>query len=143
MSERKLRKRVLELLRPIAAIPVENSAHDGTPDVVCVAGWIELKIASRPGRASSVVAVDLRNSQRIWLRRWRKHGGRAWTLLRLDPDGIWMIHDGAWAADHLGRRSESDLLKSAIAAWDREPEWRQLVDALLTTPTREEQTCAN
>lgn len=123
MRESRFRKIVLELLRPLAAMAVENGALDGTPDVCCTAGWIELKCASRP------VDIDLRKSQRIWLRKWRVHGGKAWTLTYME--GTWMLHDGHWSADNLGADvSRQFLIDVATRWWSTTPSREQLIGAL-------------
>lgn len=107
-EELKFRSHVVKLLRPLLAFPIENTADVGTPDIGCIAGFIELKIAKRPVRVDTPVAIDVRNSQRIWMRRWCAHGGKAWFLTRLDD--LWIIHDGAqWATEHLGSASEVGL----------------------------------
>lgn len=106
-EELEFRSKVVELLRPLLAFPIENTAAVGTPDVACVFGFIELKIASRPMKSSSRVEVDVRNSQRIWMKNWIRHGGRAWFLTRIDE--LWMVHDGEVGASSLGREPESDL----------------------------------
>ena len=128
MSERRFRRKVLDLLAPIGAIPVENAAHDGCPDVVTVVGWIELKIAERPNRQTSIVQIDLRNSQRLWLRKWRQHGGRAWVLTKLDE--TWLLHEGLWAAENLGHCAEGVLRDFAAGCWEKTPTFEQLAEAL-------------
>jgi hypothetical protein len=134
-AEAKFRRRVLELLKPIGAFPIENAdtRGEGTPDVATVAGFIELKVADRPSRPSTNVAIDLRNSQRLWLRRWAKHGGRAWTLTLLISDPImWILHEGSWASENLGKVPVADLITNAIGHWQGgEPTSQSLIDVLM------------
>jgi hypothetical protein len=115
MRESHVRRVVIEILRPLAAFAVESSTSVGQPDVCCAAGWIELKVASRPERHATAVVFGLRSTQRVWLRRWTRSGGRAWTLCVLDA--TWFLHDGAWAADHLDHCGEIALQHAAIKVW--------------------------
>lgn len=124
-----MRRMVVDLLRPIGAFAVENPACDGTPDVCTVAGWLELKIASWPARGESRVAVDLRTAQAIWLRRWARHGGRAWTLLKIENE--WFLHDAKWSCDFLGQVPELELRAHARIAWNRKPTSGELIGALI------------
>ncbi len=142
--EAEFRKIVVKMLLPIFAFPVENElTHDnaeGCPDICTIAGWLELKVAELPKRGTTRVAVDLRPAQRIWLRKWRRHGGRAWTLTFVDtapgpisirdPGWLWLLHDGAWSCDHLG---ESDLLtlrNNAVGQWSGGPQADELINLL-------------
>lgn len=141
MTEARMRSKVIAMLRPLFAFPVENAVAQGAPDVCCVAGWVELKVASRPFEPSAVVDIDLRSSQRVWLRKWRTHGGRAFTLVRVcqtavyaDPQrnvpSVWYLHDGRWSAEHLGMVNEHLLHRSALKWWSGEPTSESLVEAL-------------
>ena len=141
-AEAEFRKQVLKLLKPIGAFPIENAdtRGEGTPDVCTVAGWIELKVADRPAKANTIVSIDLRNSQRLWLRRWGKHGGRAWTftLLLRHPSiekqaDVWILHDGPWASEHLGKSTLTGLMESSIAWWTDEPDSTTLINALINS----------
>lgn len=107
---------------------MENLAHPGTPDVVCVAGWLELKVAERPSSAETRVDVDVLPSQRAWLKKWRQHGGRAWTLTLLGE--TWILHDALWASEHLGLVPELELIQKAEAVWTKAPSFEQLARAL-------------
>lgn len=131
MTEAKMRSIVVKMLRSLAAFPVENSVAQGQADVSCVAGWIELKVTQRPLLADQVVSIDMRPSQRVWHRKWRRHGGRAWTLTRVN--GVipsWYLHDGAWAADHLGLTTEDGMRESCIRYWNYQPDGASLAEAL-------------
>lgn len=132
MTEAEVRSCVVSMLRPLSAFAVENAVHDGCPDVCCVAGWIELKLARWPTRHSSVVQVDLRPSQRVWLKRWRMLRGRAWTLTVVS-DQDWLLHDGAWASDNLGNVVADVLRDKALAVWPSKPDSRDLINALVHT----------
>ncbi len=131
MTEAKMRSIVVKLLRPLAAFPVENSVAQGQPDVACVAGWIELKVTQRPSNDMMAVSVDMRPSQRVWHRKWRKLGGRAWTLTRVNASvPVWYLHDGEWAANNLGLVSERIMGVNARASWTHEPSSASLVEVL-------------
>lgn len=128
-AEKKFRSKVVKLLSPICGSPLENIVGDGgDPDVYCVAGFLELKVGERQKRESSRVVVDVRASQRLWLKRWRMSGGRAWTLTLLGE--TWLLHDGFWAAQHLGEVSEAELRSNAIAVWEGAPDSSTLINAL-------------
>lgn len=128
MKESEFRRLVVRLLLPVGAIYVENTADDGTPDVACVLGWIELKVATRPVRPTTNVAVKVRPSQRVWWQRWRRHGGAVTVLTLLDQ--TWLLHDGLWAAEHLGRAPAQVLTESAIWTSATEPTSLELIEAI-------------
>jgi hypothetical protein len=74
----KFRKQVIEYLKKAGgdAIPVENIASPGTPDVNCFLKgeeyWIELKDEED----------KLRASQLLWIKNRIRAGGRVWVLYR-------------------------------------------------------------
>jgi hypothetical protein len=135
VNEKKFRHCVIEMLKPVGAFSVENMIGVGCPDVCTTLGWIELKVARRPVRPTSAVSVDLRPAQMLWLRKWRKLGGRAFTLTLLMPregeEGVtlWLLHDGAWAAEHLGSTAEGPLVLNS-AMTEPFPTTEQLITAL-------------
>lgn len=132
-----MRSAVIRLLRPLAAFPVENGVGGpGVPDVCCVGAWIELKIGRRPSYASAPLEVTVRPSQRVWMSKWRRHGGRVWTLTKILGWGsgaeTWYLHDGAWASEHLGKAKEDEVERaSAFTHQHSEPTSRALVAAIL------------
>lgn len=129
LTEAEFRSVVVRQLASLYAFPVENAVDVGTPDVCCTAGWIELKLATMPRRRDSRVVVNLRPAQRLWLRRWREFGGFAWTLTLVD-DHVWLLHDGLWAAMHLG---EVDREVLSIARIPMEPDGSDIVHALMNS----------
>ncbi len=135
-KESAIRGAVLNLLRPLAAFAVENVADNGTPDVGFVGGWLELKTGEFPQTARGCVRVKVRPSQRVWLKRWAHTGGRAWTLTVVDGM-FWFLHDGAWAAENLGRVVESEFKSAAEAIWVREPPGEELRAALTRSRSSE------
>jgi hypothetical protein len=129
IAESKFRSKVVKLLKPICASPLENAVGEGgDPDVYCIAGWIELKVASRPKTEGTRVTVDVRPAQRLWLKRWRMCGGRAWTLTLLGD--TWLLHEGHWAAECLGNVNERELRANAVQVWESAPDSNDLIGAL-------------
>lgn len=129
-----LRPKVLELLRPrVAAFAVENIVDNGTPDVHCTLGWIELKVGEAPARESTRVNFGMLPTQRVWHRRWREFGGRSWTLCLLETasDDIHMLHDGHWSAEHMDQATVDDLRRSAIGWWPIRPTADELIAAMM------------
>lgn len=117
MSEGSQRAKVVKALRSLHAVAIENTAGVGTPDINYVGGWIECKqLDNWPKRADSVVRLhhDLTVPQRIWLKRRRRAGGRAWVLLQVGRRD-WLLFDGEVAADILGSVTKSQLFEQA--AW--------------------------
>lgn len=117
-AESHIRGRVVGVLRKLHAVAIENALEKGTPDVNCVAGWIEIKQLDRwPRDPERVVLLPkFYIEQRLWLRTRCEHGGSAWVLLRVEDD--WMLFWGAVAAIHLGvDASRVALSKLAVAHW--------------------------
>lgn len=136
MLESHMRRTVVQLLKPLHAVSVENGlCHPGTPDVNCTLGWIELKATNDwPVRATSTVRLDhgLSPQQRIWLLRRRRAGGNAWVLVTVARD--WLLFDGAVAAHVLGRVTRLELTEAAIRIWEgRTPTSEELIRCLRET----------
>lgn len=131
MRETEMRRRLIRILEPIWARPVENMLDVGMPDVVCVAGWLELKVADRPKRPTTPVRVQWQPGQQPWLKRWRQHGGRAWTMLLLGE--MWLLHDALWSVDRLGEATEDELIKHALGCWPKAPKFNELMEKLMGT----------
>lgn len=95
------------------AVPVENPALPGTPDVNYIGGWIELKqIEEWPKRDDTVVMIEhYTPQQRVWAIRRRRAGGTCWLLLQCRRE--WLLFDGAVAATHLNSCTKSELTKVA------------------------------
>jgi len=130
MSEKQLRRVVVNMLSPLDAVAVENPAYPGTPDVNFVEGWIELKVAERwPPQGGILRLEHFTQHQRVWLlRRWRR-GGRALLLLRVGRE--WLLFDGETAAKIVGRADKNKLLASAARHWPNRPSGKDLIRCVL------------
>lgn len=132
MSEKHLRKRVVELLHPLAGFSVENALSPGAPDVCCVVGWIELKLGYVRIHDNHVIQ-EVRPAQRAWHHKWRSRGGRSWFLT--DVGGIWYLHDGMWGSKNLGETPYEAFQENCIFML-RKNERLMLVDFLTREVTR-------
>ena len=111
----------------------------GVPDVnYCFAGdegWIELKFARPPVRASTIVFKSQRGldpEQIEWLVYRRKNDGRAWIFLQL---GKWLLLIDGIHATKFNHLTTSELI--ALACWKRSgnmapADWVSLRDLLRT-----------
>jgi len=130
-----MRSKVVRALRPLDALAIENAVHAGTPDVNYIGGWIELKRAYKlPKRADTPLACPhFTPQQRVFLRRRRHKGGRAFLLLLVDD--VWMLFDGCTAATFLDDLPYAKLREIAIRVWPGgfdEQELRELLTAPVT-----------
>lgn len=116
MRESTLRGRVLQMLKELDAVPVENPAMPGTPDVEYIGGWIELKqVACWPPRGGPLRVDHLTPQQRAWLVRRSLRGGRADLLLQVAQE--YLLLAGPVAARHLGYVARGELVDLADAYW--------------------------
>jgi len=129
--EHGIRTKVVELLAVLHAVPVENSVQQGTPDVNCSVGWIEIKYVPQwPARGGPVRVEHFTTQQRWWLKQRRLARGSCWLLLRVAND--WLLLRGCWAADHLGTATREELETGARCVWrGTAPRNTELVGALL------------
>ncbi len=107
-----MRNKVVQLLKRLDAVAVENPAYPGTPDVNYIGGWIELKYMRVWTHGAGVVKIHhFTPQQRAWLhRRWRK-GGAVWLLLKVGTQ--WLLFDGATAATKVGKTTRLELERLA------------------------------
>jgi hypothetical protein len=99
-------------------VRIENAVAAGTPDVnYCFhgcEGWIEFKeVAEWPPNGGPLRVPHFTPRQRLWLRRRRRAGGRAWLLLRVRATSEWLLFDGAVAAELLGTSAREVLQLAA------------------------------
>ena len=111
-AESGLRGRVVKILTKMGldAMAVENPAKPGTPDINYIGGWIECKKTSKwPKREETIVKLDheLMSSQKLWIRRRSKAGGKVFVLVQVDH--YFLIFDGLWAVNNLGRKTRQEL----------------------------------
>lgn len=126
MSESAQRAAVLKALRPLHAVPVENPALPGTPDVNYIDGWIELKQLPRWPTSGNIVKVrHFTPQQRLFLRLRRAKNGKAWVLLRVKLE--WLLFDGAVAAEKLGNVTKQELRELAVMRWAKGLDGKELL----------------
>ncbi len=133
-TEAHRRSQLIKLLEPLHAKVVENSIDEGTPDLNCTAGWIEMKnLSAWPVRSSTIVRPPhFTDGQRLWLRQRCAAGGRAWMMLTVGED--WCLIWGQLAAEFVGIEwTQRDFLLAAPGrlTWASLPTTRDLVKALV------------
>lgn len=117
--ESSMRARVINALRTLHAVAVENALGLGTPDVNCSTGWIELKSEDAwPKRDETPLRLKrFTPHQKIWLKR-RDAVGRAWLLLRVGRE--WLLFRGR-DADIVGQSTRKQLFAAAARYWLNTP----------------------
>ena len=118
MSEHDMRGKIIEVLRPLDAVSVENRCGPGTPDVNYIGGWMELKwLREWPKRPETPVKLDhdLEPQQRAWLRRRRNRGGAAWVMLQCRRE--WLLWHGEIAAEIIGTATREELIARCHRYW--------------------------
>lgn len=130
MSETALRRAVINMLKPLHGVSVENPAYPGFPDVNYIEGLIELKVVDRwPPRDGIIQVEHFTPQQRVFLRtRWRL-GGRCAVLLRVKRE--WLLFDGDTGANMVGRANKCELLHSAAYHWIQKPSSQEFRTCLL------------
>lgn len=131
--ESSMRARVINALRPLHAVPIENAVGLGTPDVNCSTGWIELKSEDAwPKRDETPLRLKRYTPhQKIWLKR-RDAVGRAWLLLRVGRE--WLLFRGR-DADILGQSTRKQLFAAATRYWLNTPPDSDLLAVFSNDPT--------
>ena len=118
MSESGMRTNLVKALSVLDAVSIENPAGPGTPDINFIGGWIECKwLRAWPKRPDTPVKLDhpLLASQKVWIRRRIRRGGRAWVMLQCGRE--WFLFKGDVACDFLGTSSRNELHYYARAHW--------------------------
>lgn len=130
MTEKSMRRRVVDALKPLDAIAVENSAYPGTPDVNYIEGWLELKQLNKwPKRKNTKITIrHFTPQQRVWLRRRWIKGGNAFLLLKIQQE--WFLFDGATAYGFVGKCTRIDLIQKSLKYWPRGLKDKELLDCL-------------
>lgn len=127
MSEKTQRRRVVEELRPLDAVSVENPAHPGTPDVNFIEGWIELKhVYEWPkGEGVPLRLEHFTKQQRVWLTRRQRKGGLVVLILQVKQE--WFILDACWSARLLGDATRAEIVANALVHWPKGPKRGELL----------------
>ena len=103
-SESTLRKKLVAMLRTVNAQAVENRVGPGMPDicVITLGIWIEVKKTKAFPKGDGIVRLDheLLPSQRVWLNRCARRGGKGYVLTQIANE--FFLHDGVWASEFLG-----------------------------------------
>ncbi len=118
MSESNLAGHVMQALKPLDGLRVENPCHPGTPDVNYIGGWIELKQQdSWPKKPETPLKLnhDLTQGQRIWLTRREEKGGVALVLMQIARD--YLLLSGGVAARLVGEATQEELKQASIVVW--------------------------
>lgn len=126
MSEKRLRRNVLEILREagLDAYPVENVVCPGMPDVNYVEGMIELKqLKAWPKRETTPVRIrHFTIGQKAWLaKRWAA-GGNAYLLLEISK--TFLLYNGN-DVYKIGTLTEKQLRELAASVWEGLPALRK------------------
>ena len=116
-SESAMRKKVVKLLTTVNAQAVENRVGPGMPDicVISLGVWIECKkTAAFPKREDSVVSLThgLLDSQKVWLNRCDRRGGRAYVLTQVATE--FFLHDGPTACRVVGEVDRATLTSTSV-----------------------------
>jgi hypothetical protein len=131
MAEADMRHRLIDSLRALDAVPVENCVGLGTPDVNYVNGWIELKwLRAWPVHADTIVRLDhpLTPEQGAWLaRRWGR-GGFAWCMLQCRRE--WFLFTGDTAKNIVGCTTQQGLIDAAVRYWPNGLNEQELIEVL-------------
>lgn len=109
---------MVQALKSLDAFAVENPVGPGTPDINFIGGWIECKwLRAWPKRVETPVTLDhpVTPSQKVWLKRRIRRGGKAWVMLQCGRE--WLLFRGDVAADFLGISTRDELYKRAYRVW--------------------------
>ena len=128
-AESDQRAKVINWLRILNAVSVENPVGPGTPDVnyggildgVRVEGWLELKSVDKwPVREETSLRLPHYSpQQRVWHARRHRVGGMVHVLLKVADD--WILLDGVTAAKELGKCNKQRLIAVSCAYWASAP----------------------
>lgn len=135
MDEGPTRRTVLEALRPLNGVFIENVMGSGTPDINYVEGWLELKwLKAWPVRPGTVVRLpEFTPQQRLFLLNRCRASGEARFLLRVGRE--WILLPGIWSALRLGKTAtKAEILAAAERYWPARLIGAELVEHLRNPP---------
>jgi hypothetical protein len=131
MAEKHLRKKVLEALRHMHAVSIENMTSSGVPDVNYNRGWIELKYLPRWKKGWEVKKIPLHHFtpiQRLWIRKREMAGGLTWVLIQIGT--TYFLLRGMTAVNYLGDCTGEDLRRVSYRVWEEKLDGEELFEAL-------------
>jgi hypothetical protein len=130
-TEHRLRHWIVSALSPLDAMPVENPAKPGTPDVEHILGWIEVKQAAcAPTRPDTPLVIDhYTTQQRLWARERHKKGGSVFMVLQVGRELL--ILPGPTAAALLNFATMDTLRNLAVEKWLKRPTPKEFFKAVL------------
>jgi hypothetical protein len=129
--ETALNKKVMQLLRGLHPVRVENPACAGTPDINYTGGWIEDKQLPKwplPGRV--VRCEHFTPQQRTWHTMRSLAGGVSYVMLQVGT--TYLLFRGWDAAKELGKVDEQTLRDMALGVWERSINQKQFLELLVT-----------
>lgn len=129
------RSMLVKLLKSLDAIPVENPARPGTPDVNYLHGWIELKrLPHWPKRGGPLRVPHFSPQQKIRHVKRCQAGGNSFVLVRVGDD--WLLMDGEVASIVLGKSKKRELIHHSIFYWQGSLDGDELLQYLESTTCR-------
>lgn len=141
MAESNMRKNLCNQLKKLDAQAVENRVGPGTPDINYIGGHIECKwLRAWPKRHGTVVKLQhpLLPSQKVWIRRRNRRGGKAWVMLQCKWE--WLLFKGDVACDFLGKLTQGELVNRAYHYWERGLDADELIAIFETTRPERKRT---
>lgn len=118
-ENKRMRRRIIKILKPLHACAVENSACPGYPDVEFKGGHLENKELKKWPREGEVIKLPhFTQDQRLWLQMRNRAGGFADICLKVGQD--WYLLKGDQASHHLGVDwTREDIEQEAYVSWKK------------------------
>tara|TARA_R110000868_G_scaffold148839_3_gene371023 strand:- start:7114 stop:7566 length:453 start_codon:yes stop_codon:yes gene_type:complete len=128
-----MRGKVVNLLRSVGGMAVENPACPGTPDVYYMHGWVELKEADDwPVRPTTPLRLKhFTKQQRVWAKTHILKGGVSTVLLKVGRLE-WYLLDGLIAADRLGSMTREEIQSASRLTFTQGLDSERLFECLTT-----------
>ena len=127
MSEARMRAKLVQILSPFHAIPVENKVPPlGTPDINFVGGWIECKRRERwPIRENQVVKFPhpVNLNQKVWRDLRTRKGGTVILAIQVARD--WLFFTKREAFRGFGTYTKQELFDLAEFTMTNPRGWLQ------------------